>query len=49
MALSVSDAMIRNMEETLTDPLKIEKAAREAEFEFARMVHELREKKDGNP
>lgn len=48
-ALSVSDAMIRNMEETLTDPLKIEKAAREAEFEFARMVHELREKKDGNP
>jgi len=48
-ALSMSDVMIKNIEETLTEPLKIEKAAREAEFEFARMVHSLRQKKDSNP
>lgn len=48
-ALSMSDTFIRNIEETQTEPQKIEKAAREAQFEFARMVHGLREKKNGNP
>lgn len=49
LALSVSDAFIRNIEEIQAEPLKIEKAAREAQFEFARMVHEQQGKKTGNP
>ncbi len=49
LAYSMSDAFIRNIEENLTEPLKIEKAAREAEFEFAKIVHDQRKKKNENP
>lgn len=49
LAFSMSDTFIRNIEENLSEPVKIEKAAREAEFEFARAVRGLRKKKDDNP
>lgn len=48
-AFAMSDTFIRNVEENLTDPIKIEQATREAEFEFARAVHALRIKKSDNP
>lgn len=49
LAFSMSDAFIRNIEENLTEPVKIEKASRDAEFEFAKAVHCLRGKKTDNP
>jgi AraC-like DNA-binding protein len=48
-AFTMSDIFIRNIEENLSDPIKIEQAAREAEFEFARTVHDLREQQNDNP
>ncbi|RKI41789.1 AraC family transcriptional regulator [bacterium D16-51] len=49
LAFSMSDAFIRNMEENLTDPVKIEQAAREAEYEYAEMVHNLCKKQNNSP
>lgn len=49
LAFSMSDAFIRNIEDNLTEPVKIEKATRDAEFEFAKAVHCLRGKKTDNP
>ncbi len=48
-AFAMSDTFIRNVEENLNDPIKIEQATREAEFEFARAVQALRIKKSDNP
>ena len=48
-AFSMSDTFIHNIEENLTEPVKIEKAAREAEFEFAKAVCHLQNKKYNNP
>lgn len=41
-AFSMADTFIKNIEENLTEPVKIEKAMRDAEFEFARAVHCIR-------
>ncbi len=49
LAFSMSDAFIRNMEENLSDPIKIEQAAREAEYEFANMVHDLYKNQNASP
>jgi len=49
LAFSMSDAFIRNMEENLSDPIKIEQAAREAEYEFANMVHNLYKNRNVSP
>ena len=49
LAFSMSDAFIRNMEENLSDPIKIEQAAREAEYKFADMVHSLGKNQNGSP
>lgn len=49
LAFSMSDVFIRNIEENLSDPIKIEQAAREAEYEFANMVHDLCKKQNGSP
>lgn len=48
-AFSMSDVFIRSIEENLTDPVKIEQAAREAEFEFASAVRDLGERRNGDP
>lgn len=48
-AFSMADTLIWNIEENLTEPVKIEKAMREAEVEFARMVNALDKKHSGNP
>ena len=42
MAFSMSDSFIRNIEDNMTEPVKIEKATRDAEFEFANAVHDLK-------
>ncbi len=44
LAFSMSDNFIRNIEENLYDPIRIEHAVREAEFEFTKMVHEINQK-----
>lgn len=49
LALSMSDAFIRNIEENLSDPVKIEQAAREAEYGFANVVHNLCKKQNNSP
>lgn len=49
LAFSMSDAFIRNMEENLSDPIKIEQAAREAEYKFTDMVHSLGKNQNGSP
>lgn len=49
LAFSISDSFIRNIEENMSEPLKIEKAAREAEYEFTELVHKSKEKNYDNP
>lgn len=49
LALTMSDTFIRNMEEHLSEPAKIEKAAREAEFEFTAAVYNLNKPEYSNP
>ncbi|MDD7403460.1 MAG: AraC family transcriptional regulator [Butyribacter sp.] len=49
LAFTMTDAFIRNIEENLTEPVKIEKATRDAEYEFTRMVHRLNTKDCENP
>lgn len=49
LAFSMSDTFIRNIEDNLTEPVKIEKATRDAEFEFAQAVHDLKGQGNDNP
>ena len=49
MAFSMSDSFIRNIEDNMTEPVKIEKATRDAEFEFANAVHDLKGQGNDNP
>lgn len=49
LAFSLSDTFIRNIEENLSEPVKIEKATREAEYEFTELVHKLKGKNYDNP
>ena len=49
LAFSMADSFIRNIEENLTDPVKIEKAMQDVEFAFATAVRGLREKVTDNP
>lgn len=48
-AFSMADTLIWNIEENLTEPVKIEKAMREAELEFTRLVQSMRQKHSDNP
>ena len=49
LAFSMSDSFIRNIEDNMTEPVKIEKATRDAEFEFANAVHDLKGQGNDNP
>lgn len=40
-ALTMCDSYVRNVEENIMDPLEVERAAREAQFMFAREVRDL--------
>lgn len=48
-ALTMADTFIQHIEENLSEPVKIEKAARAAEFEFATAVYNLNKPKYSNP
>lgn len=47
-ALTMCDSLLRNMEENITEPLEVERAAREAQFIFAREVRDLQQKETGD-
>lgn len=49
MAFIMSDTFIKNIEDNIDIPLKIEQAVREAEFIFAREVQEINRKGSSNP
>lgn len=49
MAFAMSDTYIKYIEEELDDPLKVERVAREAEFDYAREVNSLNKHGSLNP
>jgi len=49
LAFTMADTFIQHIEENLSEPVKIEKAAREAEFEFAKAVYNLNKPEYSNP
>lgn len=49
MAFAMSDTYIRYIEDELTDPLKVEHVAREAEFDYAREVNSIHNHGTVNP
>lgn len=49
MAFAMSDTYIKYIEDELTDPLKVEHIAREAEFDYAKEVSRIRNRGTINP
>ena len=49
LALTMADTFIQHIEENLSEPVKIEKAVREAECEFAAAVYNLNKPEYSNP